>query len=324
MVSEERQQQQIKFNSHLDATKSVLDKLKKINSANEIAPSKPVIRFTDDEVVDEIADVVPEAEEENEISFQIDIPETLCANNQYNEINSKNIEEAEKELLFSEPEEQKLICRLTDNSGLFQIATAQFYARLHAIKNVIFYYDDVEDVTLDECKFLEESMNRYLNEPIKVTLKEDAFGINRREILEINETVGDRLPYDSTKHIWMNGCFKSSKYFSKDFALKMLNFTEADKIVAELYEKLSDTAAIYFIKDKDSENAMSVEDVLAIRKKFPEDDFIIFSDDLKYCKKKFSKAGFQIAEYNNSDLDDFIINIAAMRQCMAVIMDNSG
>ena len=95
MVSEERQQQQIKFNSHLDATKSVLDKLKKINSANEIAPSKPVIRFTDDEVVDEIADVVPQVEKENEISFQIDIPETLCTNNQYDEINSKNIEEAE-------------------------------------------------------------------------------------------------------------------------------------------------------------------------------------------------------------------------------------
>ena len=333
-MSSEEKQQQIKFNSHLDATKSILDRLKKINNTNNIEKDESTNRFTADVVEDVVENVVEDKienvvenvtpqVEKHEVSFQIDVPETLDVNNQYEEINSKTIKESEEEHIFSESEEQKLICRLTDDCGLFQIATAQFYALQHTIKKVIFYYEGIKDVTLDDCKHFEESMNKYLNEPINVTTKEEAFGINRKEILEVHENMNGGLLYDSTKHIWLNGCFKSSRYFSKEFAQRMFNFAEADKIISELYENLSDAAAIYFIKNKESENALSVDDVLAIRKKFPEDDFIIFSDNLKYCKKKFSKAGFQIAEYNNSDLDDFIINIAAMRQCMAVIMDNS-
>lgn len=95
----------------------------------------------------------------------------------------------------------------------------------------------------------------------------------------------------------------------------MFCFDAADKEVNRIFGNLSNTAAIHFIKNrnKKTKNALSVDDVLTIKKKFPYDDFIIFSDDPKYCKKKFSNAGFKIAEYNDTELDEFIINIAAMR-----------
>ena len=98
----------------------------------------------------------------------------------------------------------------------------------------------------------------------------------------------------------------------------MFNFTNIDKEVERLYGKLSDTAAIHirrtdYIKSEDRYRSITEDDVYKIREKYPDDDFIIFSDDIEWCKQKFSNMNFRFSVKNDSKYDDSLIEFAAMR-----------
>jgi len=110
--------------------------------------------------------------------------------------------------------------------------------------------------------------------------------------------------------------------------LRLGNIAENSK---RLYGDLSDTAAIYVSANEESFNE---NDILAIRNKFPDDDFIIFSDDIEWCKETLADLNFQFCcESKIVDTDergyseridsDQFINLVAMSQCYAMITDDS-
>ena len=145
---------------------------------------------------------------------------------------------------------------------------------------------------------------------------------------EISSITYTKIPYESDKNIHITGNRQSEKYFTKEFAKNMFNFTDIDKEVERIYGKLSDTAAIHirrtdYIEPNKWYRSIIEEDVHKIREKYPDDDFIIFSDDIEWCKQKFSDMNFRFSVKNDSKYDDSLIEFAAMRKCMAVIMSNS-
>ena len=74
--------------------------------------------------------------------------------------------------------------------------------------------------------------------------------------------------------------------------------------------------------------------IIAIRKKFPDDDFIIFSDDIEWCKDVLAGLNFQFRQeskivdtnkigYSERIDSDQFIDLVAMSQCYATITDDS-
>lgn len=56
------------------------------------------------------------------------------------------------------------------------------------------------------------------------------------------------IQYQPGNNIHITGDRQSEKYFTKQFAMDMLDFTDIDKEVERIYGKLSDTAAIYILR----------------------------------------------------------------------------
>lgn len=93
------------------------------------------------------------------------------------------------------------------------------------------------------------------------------------------------MPYVSGKNIHITGNRQSEKYFTKQYARDMFDFSAIDKEVERLYGKLSDTAAIHirrtdYVEPKRWYQSVTEEDVIKVREMFPDDEFIIFSDDI--------------------------------------------
>jgi hypothetical protein len=111
----------------------------------------------------------------------------------------------------------------------------------------------------------------------------------------------------------------------------MLNLGSFAEISRRMYGNLSDTAAIYVSANEESFNE---DEILAIKKKFPDDDFIIFSDDIDWCKETLKGLNFRFREeskivdteeigYSERLDSDPFVDLVAMSQCYAMIMDDS-
>lgn len=111
----------------------------------------------------------------------------------------------------------------------------------------------------------------------------------------------------------------------------MFDFSKVDKEISRMYVGLGDLSQIAalhirrtdYVYPKRHYQTIEEQDVIRIREKFPDDKFIIFSDDIEWCKSKFEKYGFLFPPKNDSEFDDSIIEFCALRKFMAIIMSNS-
>ena len=219
-------------------------------------------------------------------------------------------------------------CQLTGRLGnnLFQIATARYFVQTHNM-DVKFYFSDKNCHKKDLEYFKKSDINSILKEPVTIISNKDIFnGTKFIDASEQSSIVYSEIPFVTDKNINITGNRQSERYFNKTFAKQLFDFSEVDKEVKRLYGNLSDIGALH-IRRTDYINKhyryLTEDDVKKIRECFPNDDFIIFSDDIDWCKKKFSDLNFKYPPVNDSKYDDSIIELAAMRQCMAVIISNS-
>lgn len=237
------------------------------------------------------------------------------------------VDNIQKEIVPKQPE---VICQLTGRFGniLFKVATAEYYAKKHNMK-VKYYFAWTTD--RDYNQFELYNINTILKENLNLLSKKEAF-TNCLPIFETSKEESSitytELDYEPGKDIHITGNRQSEKYFNKDFAYSLFNFTDIDKEVDFLYGDLSNTGAIHirrtdYISNNSKYISLTEEDVYKIREKFPDDDFIIFSDDIEWCKNKFSSMKFRFPPTNYSNFNDSLIEFSAMRKCMAIIMSNS-
>ena len=112
------------------------------------------------------------------------------------------------------------------------------------------------------------------------------------------------------------------------FATSIFDFTTIDKDIARLYGDLSQINAIHirrtdYTKNQKRYRSITENDVHEIMEKFPDEKYIIFSDDIEWCKNTFADYNFTYPPKNDSTFDDSLIEFAAMRKCKNIIMSNS-
>lgn len=223
-----------------------------------------------------------------------------------------------------------VICRLSGRLGniLFQIATSRYYATTNGM-DIVYYF--INENNSDYKYFKKANINSILNEPINILTKEKALSLNKLPTViekEISSITYSKIPYYQGKNIHIIGNRQSEKYFKKDFAINMFNFSDIDKIIERLYGNLSELTAIHirrtdYIYPKRHYRSITEEDVNLIVEKFPENKYIIFSDDIEWCKEKFKKYDFIYPPKNDSNYDDSLIEFAAIRNCKNKIISNS-
>ena len=241
-------------------------------------------------------------------------------------IDTKKITEIKKDV------KPCVVCQLTGRLGniIFKIAAARYYAKQHDMP-VKFYY--LKDLKTDIEYFENCSLNKILKEPVTLTSKYDAFS-NSFPILEAKEEgsiIYTEIPYMKDYNIHITGNRQSEKYFTKQFVIDMFDFSKIDKEIDRMYAAfgdLSQIAALHirqtdYVYPKRHYQTLEEQDVLKIREKFPDDKFIIFSDNIEWCKQKFEKYGFLFPPKNDSEFDNSIVEFCALRKFMAIIMSNS-
>ncbi len=206
---------------------------------------------------------------------------------------------------------------------LFQIATARYFALQHNISNVYFYHSDIWGKERDNEIFVWQNINRILKEPINIISKKEEFnnGLESITNLEIDAITYSEIKYEQDKNIFIEGWRVNPKYFTKDFFRNMLNIDNIADEARRIYGDLSGLAAIYISANEES---FFEDDIAAIRKEFPDDEFIVFSDDINWCKTNLSELNLRFSEDAfKSDTVDIFVNFAAMTQCYGIITDDS-
>ena len=130
------------------------------------------------------------------------------------------------------------------------------------------------------------NINEILKEPINTIGSKTDFKNGRRTVdaketspTEFTEIRYDFKPSDfDAPNVHITGWRLNLRYFTKEFFKSMFNLGNFAEISKRMYGNLSDTATIYISANEDS---FDEDDIIAIRKKFPDDDFIIFSDDIE-------------------------------------------
>ena len=234
-----------------------------------------------------------------------------------------------------------VICGLKGDLAylLFQITTARYFAKQHNIADVLFYHEDswIDDEDIEFYAWT--NINEILKEPINVIGSKTEFKNGRRTVdaketapTEFAEIRYEFKPSDfDAPNVHITGWRLNLRYFTKEFFKSMLNLGSFAEISRRMYGDLSDTAAIYVSANEDS---FDEDDILAIRKKFPDDDFIIFSDDIEWCKDALADLNFQFRQeskivdtneigYSERIDSDQFIDLVAMSQCYAMITDDS-
>ena len=234
-----------------------------------------------------------------------------------------------------------VICGLKGDLSylLFQIATARYFAKQHNIADVLFYHESEWGDDEETEFYIWMNINEILKEPINVIGSKTEFKNGRRTVdaketspTEFTEIRYEFKPSDSdAPNVHITGWRLNLKYFTKEFFKSMLNLGSFAEISRRMYGDLSDTAAIYISANEDS---FYEDDIFAIRKKFPDDDFIIFSDDVEWCKDALAGLNFQFRQeskivdtdeigYSERIDSDQFIDLVAMSQCYAMITDDS-
>ena len=227
------------------------------------------------------------------------------------------------------PSKNTVYCRLTGRLGnnLFQIAAARFYASQHNM-DVRFFFTNAYQK--DKDTFENTGLQTILKEPIEIITEEQLISdINEYHTAnELSSIIYQEIPFEENKDLILMGDRQSEKYFNKDFALGLLNLDNISKEVERLYGNLANTCAIHirrtdYISPKRHYVSIEESDVRAIRQKFPDDDFIIFSDDIEWCKYKLSDQNFRFADKTSDVYSTALIDMVAMSKCMCVVMSNS-
>lgn len=222
---------------------------------------------------------------------------------------------------------------------LFQIATARYFAKQHNIADVLFYHEDSWGDDEDVEFYAWTNINEILKEPINIIGSKAEFKNGRRTVdaketgpTEFTEIHYEFKPSDAdAPNVHITGWRLNLRYFTKEFFKSMLNLGNFAVISRRMYGDLSDTAAIYVSANEES---FDEDDILAIIKKFPDDDFIIFSDDIEWCKDVLAGLKFQFRQeskivgtnkigYSERIDSDQFIDLVAMSQCYATITDDS-
>lgn len=190
--------------------------------------------------------------------------------------------------------------------------------------DVKFFFVDAYKKDKDD--FEKTGLQSVLREPI-VIISQDQLISDINEYYSANEEssiIYKEIPFEENKDLILIGNRQSEKYFNKDFALRLLNLDIISNEVNRLYGNLSNTCAIHIKKKKNmAQNTITENDVRTIRQKFPDDDFIIFSDDIEWCKYKFSDMNFRFADKTSNTYSIALIDMVAMSKCMCVVMSNS-
>jgi hypothetical protein len=219
------------------------------------------------------------------------------------------------------PSRNTVYFRLTGRLGnnLFQIAAARFYASQHSMDVKFFFTDAYQK---DKDTFEKTGLQTILKKPIEIITEEQLISdINEYHTAnEQSSIIYQEIPFEENKDLILMGDRQSEKYFNKDFASDLLNLDDISKEVKRLYGNLANTCAIHINRKN---NALSESEVRAIRQKFPDDDFIIFSDDIEWCKYRFSDLNFRFADKTSNSYSTALIDMVAMSKCMCVVMSNS-
>lgn len=198
----------------------------------------------------------------------------------------------------------------------------------------------------DTAKFNSWEYNKYMLNPIDDTLdtKYDCIfdGIFHEPVLALQFHY---LPLPQQKNIILNGFFQSEKYFykNKDLIIKHLkpknDFLRVVRNAGSEFLNLQNTVAIHvrrgdYLSKPDCHPVLSMEEyyddamayiVSEIRfdnKKFSKVNFIVFSDDIEWCKQ--SLKNWQLCHgvhYVSGNSD--IVDLYLMAQCNHHIIANS-
>jgi hypothetical protein len=172
----------------------------------------------------------------------------------------------------------------------------------------------------DAAKFYNWEYSRYFKNPLN-------FGLSQSEIREIYQEKGfhyTEIPYKNG--LDLIGYFQSEKYFkdSEDLIRYHLEFRD-DLLTSEEISQTENSCAIHvrrtdYLKFQDYHPVQDLEyynaGIQYMRDKGI-NDFIIFSDDIQWCKENFGIC-FKYSE-NKSDIKD----LALMTKCKSFIIANS-
>ena len=206
---------------------------------------------------------------------------------------------------------------------LFEIATAYAYAKRYNKKLVLDKDDAVvihkkidtyTDNILSNCK-------EYFSSEKFGGTQFNEQGFHYTEIPKINGNV------------YLNGYFQSAKYFDDADIKSLFRYSqeESDRIVSEFHKKypnvdMSKACSIHvrrgdYLKFPDHHPVQTMGYYTKAIKKMPKDSvFLIFSDDLQWCRQNFPDAADKFIFIDgNKDFEDLHI----MSKCMNNIIANS-
>lgn len=257
----------------------------------------------------------------------IHIPEILYAYNRENPINDDKVDhklqlKTEKKIRLAKKYKQDFVsCNIRgpgpENCGLGN--------QLFCIANTISYAKDT-----NKTPFFPQVQT---NKDIK-TFKEIFYknlGIGRE--IDIYSTKYSEPTFEYKKipdingNVFLDGYYQSSKYFehNRSTIIKMLNIKKLKEIVSDKYGDFSDFTSIHirrgdYIKLQNYHNLLDLEYYKKAISFFkPDEKFVVFSDDLEWCKKNLTFINNVLYFNCEEDWEDMIL----MSNCKNNIIANS-
>jgi len=197
---------------------------------------------------------------------------------------------------------------------LFCIATTLAYSKKHNIK-----------YALPQLK--EASHGNYINN-IFSKLETNFDIVERLNFIKIQETGFEytQLPFYENYSILLDGYFQSEKYFIdyRDYIIKNLNLIDIKKNLSNKYSNLDKFTSLH-IRRGDYLNKQQYHNILNLQyyknalKLINNENILIFSDDIEWCKQNLNFINNKIFATNQYDYEDLIL----MSMCKNNIIANS-
>lgn len=257
----------------------------------------------------------------------VHIPEILYLYNRENPNNDDKVNHAlqlrtENEIRSKDPYQQYFVsCNVRGpgpaNSGLGN--------QLFCIANALSYAKDSNKVAFFPTLNAEADLKKYKD----VFYKKLKIGrnINMHDSTYAESSFGYSEIPDLNGNVFLDGYFQSAKYFehNRDFILEELNIPELKSIVSEKYGDFSSYTSIHvrrgdYLKLKDYHGLLDVEYYKKATSLIGQDEkFVVFSDDIEWCKNNLTFLNNVIYFSCEEDWEDMVL----MATCRNNIIANS-
>lgn len=199
------------------------------------------------------------------------------------------VQETPEPIVVEQPKEQLVVVYDQTKSfsmSLLEILQAEHYAAQNDKELVVRLTNPTDE------EYFRQNINDYLLRPITI---DETNSPDEREYFDVDK----------------------AEPFNKSFIRQVLNIDKIDEVVRISYGNLSDYGAIHIVRDKTG--ALTVDDIRRVRTKFSDDDFIVFTDDVRWAQETFAGFGIRFRNESSSPL----IDLFAASKCYATIMGDS-